>query len=177
MVTKTDIDKIIIDDKFPDPSKGQRKWTQLVKIDDMKIDNHPLYGWKTDKGGGHRVSDEYLAWSGYYGFIEVDPPEHDVRTHKVVELEWLIDEENHEVIQQWDIVELSEEEQNKVFEKKWKEIRKLRNDILKETDWSQLPDAPVSEETIKKYRKFRSELRDVTEQSNDPFEIKMPKME
>ena len=39
--------------------------------------------------------------------------------------------------------------------------RSTRNAILSETDWTQLPDAPISENTRQAYRVYRQALRDL----------------
>lgn len=51
-------------------------------------------------------------------------------------------------------------------------IRNKRNRLLKETDWSQLPDVP---EVIRdQYKEYRQSLRDVTRQSTFPDSVKWP---
>ena len=52
----------------------------------------------------------------------------------------------------------------------WRTIRLERDALLKKTDWTQVPDAPVDQEAWKSYRQA---LRDITKQS-DPFNIEWP---
>lgn len=54
-------------------------------------------------------------------------------------------------------------------------VRQKRNVILRDSDWSQLPD--ISEEIQMKYRKYRKELRDLPEQEEFPFYIQWPTLE
>jgi hypothetical protein len=53
----------------------------------------------------------------------------------------------------------------------WAVIRSQRNQMLKDTDWTQVADAPVDNLT---WAIYRQELRDITLQA-DPFNITWPK--
>jgi len=53
----------------------------------------------------------------------------------------------------------------------WAVIRNQRNQMLKDTDWTQVADAPVDNLT---WAIYRQELRDITTQAN-PFNITWPK--
>jgi hypothetical protein len=53
----------------------------------------------------------------------------------------------------------------------WAVIRSQRNQMLKDTDWTQVADAPVDNLT---WAIYRQELRDITTQ-DDPFNITWPK--
>ena len=48
-----------------------------------------------------------------------------------------------------------------------------RDTALKETDWTQLPDVPFSEERRQKWAEYRQALRDIT-QYTDPDEVIWP---
>lgn len=54
------------------------------------------------------------------------------------------------------------------------EIRTRRDELLNETDWTQMKDTSLSEEKQEAYRKYRQELRDVPEQEGFPYEVKFP---
>lgn len=62
--------------------------------------------------------------------------------------------------------------------KKWvdvgdySEIRLIRDRLLSETDWTQLPDVPT--ETKEKWQPYRQALRDVTSQNNFPAIVDWP---
>lgn len=63
---------------------------------------------------------------------------------------------------------------NSTVESNEKEIvRSERNVLLKETDWTQLPDIP--EETRNKFKKYRQCLRDIPQQEGFPFTIQWPR--
>ena len=53
----------------------------------------------------------------------------------------------------------------------WAAIRSQRNQMLKDTDWTQLADSPVDKAA---WATYRQELRDLTQQA-DPFKITWPK--
>ncbi len=52
--------------------------------------------------------------------------------------------------------------QNILNERQWTLIREERNRILIETDWTQLADAPLSEEKKNAWKIYRQALRDIT---------------
>lgn len=52
----------------------------------------------------------------------------------------------------------------------WRNVRITRDQLLKQCDWTQVPDAPVDQEAWKAYRQA---LRDITSQP-DPFNISWP---
>ena len=53
-------------------------------------------------------------------------------------------------------------------------IRGKRNAMLSETDWTQITDAPLSEDKIEKYRIYRQALRDMPEQPSFPYGVEWP---
>ena len=55
----------------------------------------------------------------------------------------------------------------------WANVRSERDRRLLDSDWSQLPDVPLTEEKKVEWVVYRQELRDVTNQP-DPFEITWP---
>ena len=61
------------------------------------------------------------------------------------------------------------DEQTELTNKKWIEIREIRNQILKETDWRASSDLTLSDA----WRNYRQALRDVPTQS-DPYNIAWP---
>ena len=58
-------------------------------------------------------------------------------------------------------------------EEQWKSIRTDRNKRLADCDWTQLPDAPLSNVEMQDWGSYRQALRDITTQS-DPFNIEWP---
>jgi len=60
----------------------------------------------------------------------------------------------------------------KVNAKQWVQIRAQRDALLTASDWTQLPDAPVTDRTL--WVTYRSLLRQVPETQTDPFNITWP---
>jgi len=50
-------------------------------------------------------------------------------------------------------------------------VRSKRNQLLKDSDWAILPDAPTDKEV---WAIYRQQLRDVTEQPGFPFDVIFP---
>jgi len=66
---------------------------------------------------------------------------------------------------------LTQEELDQRVETQWQVVRNQRNQILKDSDWTQLTDSPVDKAV---WATYRQELRDITTQP-DPFNITWPK--
>jgi hypothetical protein len=69
-----------------------------------------------------------------------------------------------------DVEPLTVEELQARIDTQWQVIRTQRNQMLKDTDWTQVEDAPVDKA---KWAMYRQKLRDITKQS-DPFKIDWP---
>ena len=50
-------------------------------------------------------------------------------------------------------------------------IRTWCRDVLKSTDWTQLPDCPLSDADKEKYRVFRQKVRDLPANYNDDTKL------
>jgi len=70
-----------------------------------------------------------------------------------------------------DVEPLTAEELQAKVDTQWAMIRNQRNQMLKDTDWTQLEDSPVDKA---KWATYRQALRDITTQ-DDPFKITWPK--
>lgn len=55
-------------------------------------------------------------------------------------------------------------------------IRTKRDALLAETDWTQLPDAPLSDDKKEQAREYRQMLRDIPQQDGFPAEIIWPEV-
>ena len=75
--------------------------------------------------------------------------------------------------QNWTIIDATQEEIDQRLSIKWQEVRDERNGKLNSSDWTQLPDSPLTEEQKNAWRQYRQELRDITNQAN-PFEVIYP---
>jgi hypothetical protein len=75
--------------------------------------------------------------------------------------------------QNWTIVDATQEDIDQRLSIKWQEVRDERGGRLNSSDWTQLPDSPLTEEQKNAWRQYRQELRDITNQAN-PFEVIYP---
>lgn len=57
------------------------------------------------------------------------------------------------------------------------EVRSIRNQLLRESDWTQLADAPLTAEQKEAWRTYRQALRNVPEQSSFPDTVVWPVLE
>lgn len=60
------------------------------------------------------------------------------------------------------------------YDKVAAEIRKQRDALLNDTDWTQMPDSALSQEKQERYRIYRQALRDVPEQEGFPYDVIFP---
>lgn len=72
------------------------------------------------------------------------------------------------------LLELAKEEYG---QKLADEVRKIRDELLKETDKYLLEDFPISEEQKEKYKIYRNALREVPEQQGFPDNVSWPSLE
>ena len=73
--------------------------------------------------------------------------------------------------QNWVLSDATQIQIDSRIENKWVEIREIRDELLKECDWTQLSDIPSEIKSI--WITYRQNLRDITTQSN-PFSIVWP---
>ena len=78
-------------------------------------------------------------------------------------------------MQTYEVTDADEFTVNKRKEVKWNEIRNTRNNLLKESDWTQFADSPISGSKLTEWQTYRQSLRDITNQEN-PFEITWPEL-
>ena len=63
----------------------------------------------------------------------------------------------------------------KAFEEhKLSDLRQQRNQLHSETDWTQIPDAPLTPEKQIEYSSYRQALRDITNNLDNPDEVTWP---
>ena len=70
-------------------------------------------------------------------------------------------------LKKWDTIAIPDE----VF---WQKLRTERNSILKDSDWSQLSDAPLTSSQKTAWSTYRQELRDLPANTEDPKEVTWP---
>jgi hypothetical protein len=135
----------------------------------VRVENNSIIGSPTDLpinshniSNFHLLSLERLREYGWYPF-------------EVEEIELL----EGEVISKWDVIvedtkvirrptkrTLTQEEidsKNQILlNELWTEIRNRRTVLLYECDWTQIPDAQISDENKEDWKRYRQDLRDIT---------------
>lgn len=107
-----------------------------------------------------------------FGVVEVNltaQPPFDYKTQKIEEGTPVLEEGVW--TQQWNIVELSNEEIQRIETDEATAIRGIRDNYLSESDWTQLPDASVDAAA---WATYRQALRDLPSQDGFPFNITWP---
>lgn len=61
-----------------------------------------------------------------------------------------------------------------IADRKWDEIRELRNWKLKECDWTQIPDATLTDAEVAAWGSYRQTLRDLPQIYADPDSVVWP---
>jgi hypothetical protein len=79
-------------------------------------------------------------------------------------------------VQKWLVSDWDVETIAAATETQWSQVRTQRNKLLADSDWTQLPDSPLSIIDKADWSTYRQQLRDVTLQA-DPFNIVWPSME
>lgn len=109
---------------------------------------------------------------GVYSYSQI--PEFNAATQKVVESNPRKDSDGV-WYQNWDIVELDEEEVLLVKNKALASVRAQRNMRLLACDWTQLPDAQLSDVAKENYRVYRQRLRDfINDADFNPYNFTWP---
>ena len=114
------------------------------------------------------LTDEQVTHFGVHKKQIVTPPYHDPATQSLDEGPALLIDGVW--TQNYIVSDLSADESAAKVGAQWTVIRAERNKLLVESDWTQLPDAPVDAAV---WATYRQTLRDVTTQAN-PFAIVWP---
>lgn len=75
--------------------------------------------------------------------------------------------------QVWNETSASAEEIQERIEEKWNEVRTFRESLLKDSDWTQLQDSPITGSKLTEWQTYRQSLRDITTNGN-PFTLTWP---
>lgn len=60
------------------------------------------------------------------------------------------------------------------FDGKWISIRRMRNHLITEVDWTQIPDCALSVEKREKFKVYRQVLRDIPQTYDNPDDVIWP---
>jgi len=132
---------------------------------DLVIKDHTE--WFPNTSFGNRgPSLEWIAEQGYYVITVWKPYNH--ATEKLVPAAPHLYDGMCCLV---DVEPLTAEELQSRIDTQWDVIRSQRNQMLKDTDWTQLADSPADDLA---WAVYRQALRDITTQT-DPFKIVWPK--
>ena len=56
----------------------------------------------------------------------------------------------------------------------WEKLKKLRNQLLQNCDWTQFNDTPLNNEQKQQWATYRQELRDVPQKFSNPQQVIWP---
>lgn len=73
----------------------------------------------------------------------------------------------------YSVVDMEQEAIDALTSERWSSVRTDRNSRLADCDWTQLPDAPLTNTETANWASYRQALRDITTQA-DPFSIEWP---
>ena len=113
--------------------------------------------------------EEYNA-QGWYDFEPTPQPQVDLDafTSKETYLD-----ENNIVRYRWTVTQKTGDELAQATRQKWLSVRNERTTILSNSDFTQISDAPMTDEKRAEWATYRQALRDLTTQA-DPFNIIWP---
>lgn len=112
-------------------------------------------------------SDQDLARFGVVRVTTSPQPAYDYTKN----LSLTAEEVNGQWVEKWVATDASQEEITERVEGQALNIRIERNQLLSESDWTQVADAPVDQTAWAAYRRA---LRDITEQAGFPFNVAWP---
>jgi len=110
-----------------------------------------------------RVSDEMLADWGVYPVAKADMPNVDHTQNLTEGQPALVDGQWQ---QTWVITDATPEEVSQRAAQQADDIRNTRNQLLSDSDWTQIADAPVNATA---WATYRQALRDITDHANFPY--------
>jgi hypothetical protein len=117
------------------------------------------------------MTDADLASFGVVRVVLTGKPEHDAITENVSEESPAFVQERNRWEQRWKVTNLPPEATEAKLAELAKAVRATRNQMLKDSDWTQVADAPVDKAA---WATYRQALRDVTAQPGFPKEVTWP---
>lgn len=116
-------------------------------------------------------SDEALLGYGVHRVYFSTPLPFDPITENLVENSPVFDSQKKSWVQAWEVRPKTQEEISQITAEQKAQVRAMRNRLLAECDWTQMPDAPVDRTP---WTAYRQALRDITAQEGFPFNVQWP---
>lgn len=107
---------------------------------------------------------------GMYEFTQVPTPEYPFKAVETTPAK----RDNGIYYQTWIIQEMNDAEKIEATTNKEFSVRYERDFILSRSDWTQMPDAPLTDEKRAEWTTYRQELRDVPSQEGFPWDVIWP---
>lgn len=112
--------------------------------------------------GFNTLDQKLLREFGWYPYKFVEAEKNDY--FKVIESEFVI--EDGYVIEYQKTIPKNEDEIKEMTAFQWDRIREDRNSLLFKSDWTQLPDSPLTDDQKNLWKIYRKSLRDITNNLN-----------
>lgn len=113
---------------------------------------------------------ETASWFGVLPVRPTDPPQHD----HTVNLERSTEKQGEDWVEVWIETPATQEQIEQRIMASSNDVRMERNDLLTQTDWTQMPDVNMEESKKSEWRTYRQSLRDMTQQEGFPWNISWP---
>jgi hypothetical protein len=117
-------------------------------------------------------SEASLADWNVFPVVDRPEPTYDAATQNCVQIDPTL--ENGEWVMTWQVSDASSDEIAARLEGESAAVRMDRNKRLADCDWTQLSDCPLSDADKAAWATYRSELRNVPEQSGFPWDVTWP---
>jgi predicted metal-dependent hydrolase len=108
-----------------------------------------------------------VQWYDTWGEVEYNDGTPNERLEELGIFEQAVEDYNNEIVR-IENQRIADEEAAEAARDYWEELRVLRNQRLSESDWTQVADAPLTEEQKDAWKSYRQALRDLPENITDP---------
>jgi len=116
--------------------------------------------------------EEMLATWNVFPIKDRSAPEFDPATESCIQVNPTL--ENAEWVMTWEVIPASAEEIAERLKSKSQDVRQKRNQLLADTDWTQMPDSPLDLDGKAAWALYRETLRMVPEQADFPWNVQWP---
>ena len=108
-----------------------------------------------------------LQWYDTYGEVEYNDGSPNEKIEELgIYQQAVIDYQNE--IQRLEDEKIAQEAASEAAKDYWAELRIMRDQLLSNSDWTQIPDAPLTETQKTTWQTYRQQLRDLPENIQDP---------
>ena len=116
------------------------------------------------------INEETLNKFGVYTVVETTQPIVDYTKNITYEIKLV----NSKWTKVYSVVDATANEITNRINAEWIVVREKRNQLLRDTDYTQLEDVSLSYADKDKYKQYRKALREITETFSNPFDVVFP---